>query len=105
MQDDSYCFCFQCHSRPCELIVPMNNESELVAVELIPTVDDPQRVRPALNSSNAFSDLSANDLRAVGLSMLLSAACGGCKSGNPHCRNENVLSDLCHFIPEYLQSK
>lgn len=92
------------HSRPCELIVPTTNELELVAIELVPTISDPQKVRPSLN--NQILNLSANDLRAVGLAMLLSSECGsaGCLESKPHCRHENILKQLCHFLPEYLQS-
>ena len=93
------------HSRPCELIVPTMNESELVAVELVPTISDPQKVRPSLN--NPLLNLVSNDLRAIGLSILLSSECGsfGCSGSKPHCRHENILKELCHFVPEYLQSK
>ena len=65
---------------------------------MIPTISDPQKVRPVLNKNQAPSDL-----RAIGLSILLSSACG--QKDHPHCRHENVLSELCHFLPEHLQSK
>lgn len=92
------------HSRPCELIIPTTNELELVAVELVPTISDPQKVRPSLN--NPLLNLVPNDLRAIGLSMLLSSECGSvsCSESKPHCRHENILKELCHFVPEYLQS-
>lgn len=89
------------HSRPCELIIPTTFESELMAVELVPTISNSQRVRPSL------INLTSNDLRAVGLSILLSSECGSFESTEfkPHCRHVNILKDLCHFVPEYLQSK
>jgi hypothetical protein len=93
------------HSRPCELIVPTMDELELVAVELVPTISDPQKVQPSLN--NPILNLVSDDLRAIGLSMLLSSECGGggCLESKPHCRHENILKEFCHFLPEYLQSK
>lgn len=92
------------HSRPCELILPTTSESELVAIELVPTISDPQKVRPSLN--NPLLNLVSNDFRAIGLSILLSSQCGsvGCSEAKPHCRHENILKELCHYLPEYLQS-
>ena len=91
----------QSHSRPCELIVPTLNESELTAVELTPTISNPHIVRPALNTN---SDLHAFDLRAIGLAVLLSTECGLTESSKPHCRHGDILRDLCHNLPEHLQS-
>lgn len=77
------------------------NESELTAVELIPNIADPQFVRPNLNN-NPF--VNAFDLRAAGLAMLLSTECGQTDALKPHCRHGSILSELCHNLPEYLQS-
>lgn len=85
------------------MIVPTLNESELTAVELIPTISDIQLVRPTLNNN---SDVQAFDLRAIGLAMLLSTECGRSESLKPpHCRHVNILAELCHSLPEHLQSR
>ena len=83
--------------------MPTLNESELTAVELIPTISDPQLVRPNLNN-NPIVEIQAFDLRAIGLAMLLSTECGRSDASKPHCRHGNILNELCHNLPEHLQS-
>lgn len=63
-------------------------------------MSDPQKVRPVL--SNSGLNLNPLDLRGIALSMLLSSDCS--RNSGPHCRHENILSELCHNLPEYLQT-
>ena len=64
--------------------------------------------------NNPLLGVISNDLRAIGLSLLLTTECEEKEiitngeedlKHEPHCRNRNVLDDICHLLPEHLQSK